>query len=1289
MWFYILSACFVAKPLLAGVVGSFNAVRNLPGFIELQHRDDAVYKMIITPGSRDGVERRTASRILYEDYLRADGTIDTTAIDAKIFAIKQHENIAFLTYCATKLPAQATHVQWCQYHASEKIRDKWRRKKLTLAYRFAIQELQQAKALAATVTTSNINQPSSQAFLEHLLQGLETFASINEQDPANANLLNMVRHTPHYLNNMRINNPDEAANLLIPAALQQKYPELQAQVFFAPRQLQHFAHADNLDIATLDPPDSGFWRKPHSIRNFDTSNYNNMTGYPAAVTDAQQEIAVTLDWDGKGTGLTPKMRVRYGGWRWKMKYLSAAAKLQHATDVVSLIAYWKQTASEVNTETVVNNLAAALGFTVDPTFFKNSVRLYLPLNDPTDAEEFEQQRQRLLQEQRQWANRPQQALADINTDEHGHWYIRMRSVALERRWHVDSDVNVGSYIKGAFSRPLRREFRAFSLFYAWVGDTDTKDDNSNLVLVGNREQGYKVAYSAADMGGTLGSIFGKDAPNFLGRDLVNRVRRKPDGTAYEIVLNYRNVAGNRAHDAISINDAKWMTRLIAQLSPAQIKNAFRAAGYSELLCEYFTQIMLRRRDQLLETFDLLGQTIVDAAGNRMVLQRESKMTDPDNYSVAGYEQFFRHGYLHDPEGQVSNNPSDFIRRYYDRDIKHATRGTLQHALWETLHAMWQIKALSTISESLQKLPVTNRTFGLPLLDGNFCEKECFYDGIRIGITNFLPNRVLLKNPTDKDNPLLVADVYRFGFLVGADVGKDLPSRFGIDAQLNTNMPQARYQRIYEFIKVRSIDAVADSMKNLSKLAPQQILQHRNINAQMIDNLQAGEVLIVSTYLSKALELRLGHFNILSRPLLSTGFDLERITVGRKALFKKDDGGYMLQFADLRATKFALGVEGEFLLQDFPVLRLQLEKLSKTDLLYEFNPEQRQLVEENVNRTVPSDSIKDMASTQRTIENKRAKLTILMSLASFLFNEMDVSSIIATNREQRHELHVATVTDNSSGHSIIPLLKNASATLRSFVTADKQVYLKLNLHYKSMLTRRKQFRWVYQNMLPLLGKQFILFTPADVQHHLDIFSFQGEVYILPDGVRNVMAQHRLSRQDFCVRYARAAGKEQPQLWCKKLFNNELTINSGRGRIMLMEERRFRNFRSLYLKTVRAWQQPVTAEKNNAQLRSKAHAIAKLFAIGNFQPAVWKMLQAIAGEENIYRDAVLTSRTGAFPAQNKEITMPASLRGGAPATTPQMFENLVQAVTIFSDPLFDELQNVFYAPMGEDIISALRE
>ena len=385
-------------------------------------------------------------------------------------------------------------------------------------------------------------------------------------------------------------------------------------------------------------------------------NYNGQSGLPAELADMDKEISVTYDWDGKFTGGTPKMRVRYRDAQYKMKYLSEARNIEHAFSPSKIFRYWRNNSSEVNTETVVNNLAAALGFTVDPTFFKRSVKLYLPLDDPTSKEEFEHAYQRLLADHRQWSKHtPEKALAEIDRDDRGHWFIRMRTVSLERRSQVETDIGVGGFLKAAFSRPLKREFRAFALFSAWIADVDVKDDNANIVLVNNNE-GRKVAYSAADMGFVLGSWLGKEAPNLLNRDMIERVRRKPDGSIYEIVLNYISPFNNSALHAISISDAKWMTRLIAQLSPVQIKNAFLTAGYSELLSEYYTQLMLRRRDQLVETFGLMGQTIVDAAGTKILLKPESKMTDPDTYAVEGYEEYFKDGYLHDPEGKVSSNP---------------------------------------------------------------------------------------------------------------------------------------------------------------------------------------------------------------------------------------------------------------------------------------------------------------------------------------------------------------------------------------------------------------------------------------------------------------------------------------------------------------------------------------------------------------------------------------------------------------------------------------------------------
>ena len=45
---------------------------------------------------------------------------------------------------------------------------------------------------------------------------------------------------------------------------------------------------------------------------------------------------------------------------------------------------------------------------------------------------------------------------------------------------------------------------------------------------------------------------------------------------------------------IPLEDARWMGRLLARLSPSQVRDAFRAAGYSSAEVEAFTSIVERR-----------------------------------------------------------------------------------------------------------------------------------------------------------------------------------------------------------------------------------------------------------------------------------------------------------------------------------------------------------------------------------------------------------------------------------------------------------------------------------------------------------------------------------------------------------------------------------------------------------------------------------------------------------------------------------------------------------------------
>lgn len=1305
MWFcWLLLASVLSAEASAGVVGDYSRIRNLPGYIGLSNSDEVYRSRLKVVRKRgDGIEHRTVARIVREDYLADDGTIDRQAIADKILQIKNHEQAAYLTYCASRLPKKSQgHVHYCKGVHDTKIAKKWRRKKLATIYRYALNELEQARQLAKQVTADNINHPASQDFLEHLSQGLEVFESIKGQDPGVADLRNALKNLQ--IKRLTIGYEVEAANIVIPQKLKEKYPTLRQQMFFSPEQLRYYQRR-GLDISMLDPLDSGMWRKPRSISSFDTTNYNNASDVPSPLLDPNDEIAVTYIWDGGFTGRTPKMKVEWQNQRWKLKYLSQAKQMTKTNNLGSIAMYWRKYGHEVNTETVVNNLAAALGFTVNPTYYKRSVRLYFEQDDPQDVQEFDRLHQQLVDEQGSWRGyNPLPAFSDIRVDDQGRHYVRLRAVSIEKSSAIDDSLSVGPYLKAGFSRVFRREFRAFTMFSAWVSDQDIKDGNVDLVLAAT-DNGFKVGYSASDMGHVLGSFFSKDAPNFFGRDLVAKVRRRPDHSIYELVLNYRTIMHNRGMDATSISDGKWFTRLLVQLQPRQIKDAFLAAGYSELVSEYFSQLLLRRRDQLAETFGLLGQTIIDGSGNKIVVKKESLMTDPETYSVAGYEKYFKDGYLVDPEGEVSDTPQDFVRRYYDRSFRNAERGTVQHMLWEALESSINIALLSKVTSRLNDLQVTNRTFGLPLLDGGFCDNECFYDGLRIGITNFVPVRHLLRNPyDDRENPkhpFLLTDVYRFGFMIGADIGEDYPARFGL-GKVNNTLPALRYLRVYEFIKVKPIASVSDSLRNLKQLSPLKILNYYNMQEQLIGDMEQGEALIASSYLSKGAGLEFGNYPFLFKPLITTGVDINRLTVNRTAFIKGEDNQFLVQFSNVAATKFWSGVKATTLLVDFPIITYELQKLSRSDLLYQFDLSNQNIAIENLTRISPSSSIQPFSVVERTIDNKKRKFGMLMAVAKFFLDEVNSSTIeINTDGDQR-ELHVSTVEEKRQRDFVV--FSNSHTLLETFVTRAEQVFIKLRLSFSNYLGNRNHFAWVQRHMLPLLGRPFILFTADDVNYYLDKFEFSGELYIMPEGIDNILGQSSplRNKKDLCLLYARSSNKAlviddtvyTPQRWCQLILAGRGGVRTGRGMLPNIHLSRLRELWKRFSAARQSYRQVLAENLDRQQrhllLRKRADTVARLFASNNFHPTTWQSLQTLAGEDHIYRDAILTSRTGGFPGQNKRIEMPKSVRGGAGKKVVEIFyRDIVQAVEIYSDPLFGELQGVFYENLGEDIIPDLTD
>ena len=111
-------------------------------------------------------------------------------------------------------------------------------------------------------------------------------------------------------------------------------------------------------------------------------------------------------------------------------------------------------------------------------------------------------------------------------------------MSFEKKSHLKTDRNFGSFVHYGLGKYMRREFRALALFYTLVADRDTKNDNNRMKLVPYKnnqgELDYNIAFSASDMGISFGFGF----PNFYQRDLIKNFDIDSNGRTKNIKLSY-------------------------------------------------------------------------------------------------------------------------------------------------------------------------------------------------------------------------------------------------------------------------------------------------------------------------------------------------------------------------------------------------------------------------------------------------------------------------------------------------------------------------------------------------------------------------------------------------------------------------------------------------------------------------------------------------------------------------------------------------------------------------------
>jgi len=189
----------------------------------------------------------------------------------------------------------------------------------------------------------------------------------------------------------------------------------------------------------------------------------------------------------------------------------------------------------------------------------------------------------------------------------------MRNVDMKRLEKNEKKVSIWRWRHNPFFGS--REFNGLRVMMALMNNWDLKDDNNEVyevVNAGKREYIYRVSDLGASFGSSgpswtsemaKGNVRSYERSRFIGKVTSDYVDFDfPTRPALKYIFNppafISHLRQRWIGRHIPRQDARWVGNLLAQLSPEQIRDAFRAGGFSPNDVEAYTHVVEGRIREL-------------------------------------------------------------------------------------------------------------------------------------------------------------------------------------------------------------------------------------------------------------------------------------------------------------------------------------------------------------------------------------------------------------------------------------------------------------------------------------------------------------------------------------------------------------------------------------------------------------------------------------------------------------------------------------------------------------------
>lgn len=279
-------------------------------------------------------------------------------------------------------------------------------------------------------------------------------------------------------------------------------------------------------------------------------------------------------------------------------------------------------AAEVYSETTCAALYTALGFSADITKYVKDFKVVLGSTTPHEFK-------------REWETYyssydPDKYIKESGEDGEGHYVVFFEGVLESKPGQL---IRAGPWAYGGNGNSGMREVRGTLLFNMWVSNLDLKESENNKLVIRKINGNFRHFHIQHDMGFSFGKTY-MERPGSFSWNLVDKK------TADAVYMNFNCLVDNSLFDHVTYADARWMVRLIVQLTRIQIEDAVNLGGWPQSLRPLLVEKLIARRNQLMEAFGLEGEVLPNGRTIKF-MPFDRYLTTPDGVVKNGNLKVYR------------------------------------------------------------------------------------------------------------------------------------------------------------------------------------------------------------------------------------------------------------------------------------------------------------------------------------------------------------------------------------------------------------------------------------------------------------------------------------------------------------------------------------------------------------------------------------------------------------------------------------------------------------------------